>query len=247
MAETFFSAAFKKLWPHADKYIPGLTDGIIASAPIVFPKYGLTTDLTICHAMAQFSEETGCGAEMQENMNYSAGRLLQVFPTHFTTSQAIEMQHNPRLIADQAYGSRMGNRPGTDDGFNKRGQGLSQLTGNYSYDLLSRMIGLDPKSYPQVLEDERRLSRADFEAKYPIIFDLVNHPELLIDPAHALECGVADFVVCGCLPYAEKDSLIGVSSMLNVGHFVSNPNQINGYSMRKNWLALWKNEMQVSH
>jgi putative chitinase len=219
MAETFFSAAFKKLWPHADKYIPGLTDGIIASAPIVFPKYGLTTDLTICHALAQFSEETGCGAEMQENMNYSAGRLLQVFPTHFTTSQAIEMQHNPRAIADQAYGSRMGNHPGTDDGWNFRGQGLSQVTGREGYAALAVKTGMD----------------------------LLDHPELIIAPATTLECGIADFVLCGCLPYAEKDSLIGVSSMLNVGHFVSNPNQINGYSMRKNWLALWKNEMQVSH
>ena len=219
MAETFFSAAFKKLWPHADKYIPGLTDGIIASAPIVFPKYGLTTDLTICHFMAQASEECGCGAEMQENMNYSAGRLLQVFPTHFTTSQAIEMQHNPRAIADQAYGSRMGNHPGTDDGWNFRGQGLSQVTGRDGYAALAEKTGLD----------------------------LLNHPEIIIAPATTLECGVGDFVLCGCLPYAEKDSLIGVSSMLNVGHFVSNPNQINGYSMRKNWLALWKNEMQVSH
>jgi putative chitinase len=218
MAETFFSAAFKKLWPHADKYIPGLTDGIIASAPIIFPKYGLTTDLTICHFMAQASEECGCGAEMQENMNYSAGRLLQVFPTHFTTSQAIEMQHNPRLIADQAYGSRMGNHPGTDDGWNFRGQGLSQVTGRDGYAALAEKTGLD----------------------------LLNHPEIIIAPATTLECGVGDFVLCGCLPYAEKDSLIGVSSMLNVGHFVSNPNQINGYSMRKNWLALWKHEMQVA-
>jgi putative chitinase len=218
MADTFFSAAFKKLWPNADKYIPGLTDGIIASAPIVFPKYGLTSDLTICHAMAQFSEETDCGREMQENMNYSAGRLLQVFPSHFTTSQASEMQHNPRAIADQAYGSRMGNHPGTDDGWNFRGQGLSQVTGRDGYAALAAKTGLD----------------------------LLEHPELIIAPATTLECGVADFVLCGCLPYAEKDSLLGVSSMLNVGHFVSNPKQINGYSMRKNWLALWKHEMQVS-
>ena len=42
-------------------------------------------------------------------MNYSAARLpLQVFPTHFSHDQAIAMQHNPRAIADQAYGSRMG-------------------------------------------------------------------------------------------------------------------------------------------
>jgi putative chitinase len=212
-----FEDALRKLWPQADSHVPGLIDGMIASAPTVFPKYSLTTDLLICHAMAQFSEECGCGAEMQENMNYSAGRLLQVFPAHFTHEQAIEMQHQPRLIADQAYGSRMGNHPGSDDGWNFRGQGLSQVTGRDGYAALAKKTGLD----------------------------LLDHPELIIAPATTLECGVGDFVLCGCLPYAQKDSLVGVSSMLNVGHFVSDPSRINGYAMRKSWLSLWKHALEV--
>jgi putative chitinase len=167
--------------------------------------------------MAQFSEETGAGIDMQENMNYSAARLLEVFPTHFTHDQAIALQHNPRLISDQAYGSRMGNHPGTDDGWNFRGQGLSQVTGRDGYAALAKKSGLD----------------------------VLNHPEYLISPDHALECGVADFVMCGCLPYALKDNLVGVSSMLNVGHYVSNPAKINGYAMRKNWLSLWKHALNV--
>jgi predicted chitinase len=36
--------------------------------------------------MAELSEKRGCGTDLQENMNYSAARLLQVFPTHFTTA-----------------------------------------------------------------------------------------------------------------------------------------------------------------
>jgi putative chitinase len=206
-----------RLWPHGDAKAPGLLEGIIASAPAVFAKYGATSNLVICHAMAQFSEECGCGSELQENMNYSAARLLEVFPTHFNHSQAIHMAHQPRLIADQAYGSRMGNRPGTDDGWNYRGQGLSQVTGRDGYAALAKRSGLD----------------------------VISHPELLISPATALECGVADFVMCGCLPYAQRDNLIGVSSMLNVGHLVSDPSKINGYSMRKNWLSLWKHAMGV--
>jgi putative chitinase len=96
-----FTAALMRLWPHGNKVVPNLLQGIIASAPIVFPKYGVNPDLAICHAMAQFSEECGCGLEMQENMNYSPARLLEVFPTHFNHSQAIEMAHQLRLIADQ--------------------------------------------------------------------------------------------------------------------------------------------------
>jgi len=212
-----FETALRSLWPHGDSVVPGLLAGTITSAPTIFAKYNASSPLVICHAMAQFSEECGCGTEMMENMNYSAGRLLQVFPSHFTTAQAIAMQHNPRLIADQAYGSRMGNHPGTDDGWNFRGQGFSQLTGRSNYVALSKASGLD----------------------------LINHPELIRDPQHALECGIADFVMCGCLPYAVKDSLVGVSSMLNVGHFVGDPNRINGFSMRQHWLALWKHAMGV--
>lgn len=204
------------LWPHGDSAVPGLRDGVAKSAQAVFAKYGITASLVVAHVMAQFSEESGGGTEMVENMNYSASRLLQVFPTHFTPAQAIAMQHQPRLIADQAYGGRMGNaKPPSDDGWNFRGQGFSQLTGKSNYIALSKATGLD----------------------------LVTHPEYLRDPVHALDCAVGDFIMCGCLPYALKDSLVGVSSMLNVGHFVSTPSKINGYAERAAQLALWKHAL----
>jgi putative chitinase len=208
---------FKKLWPHGNAVIPGLMEGVIASQDAIYTKYGIKSDLVVAHMFAQFSEECGAGLEMIENMNYSAARLLQVFPSHFTSAQAIELQHNPRAIADKAYGGRMGNRIGTDDGWNFRGQGFSQLTGRDNYVSLSKTTELD----------------------------LVNHPEFLRTPEHALECGVGDFIQCGCLRYAETDNLIGVSSMLNVGHFVGDTSKINGFSMRKSWLNIWKHALGV--
>jgi putative chitinase len=214
-----FGPALMQLWPHGDSVVPGLRAGTIAAAPAVFAKYGIHSDLVIAHAMAQFSEECGCGTEMMENMNYSAARLLQIFPTHFSHDQAIAMQHQPRLIADHAYGGRMGNAPPpSDDGWNCRGQGFSQLTGMHNYIALARVTGLD----------------------------LVKHPELIRDPAHALDCGVGDFIMCGCLPWALKDDLIGVSSMLNVGHYTNNTRAINGYAMRERWLSLWKHAMGIN-
>jgi putative chitinase len=204
------------LWPHGDSVVPGLRDGVAKSAQSVFKKYNINTSLVVAHIMAQFSEESGGGTEMVENMNYSAARLLKVFPTHFTSSQAIALQHQPRLIADRAYGGRMGNAPPpSDDGWNFRGQGFSQLTGRSNYVALAKATGLD----------------------------LVNHPEFLRDPDHAFDCAVGDFIMCGCLPYALKDSLVGVSSMLNVGHYVSNPAKINGYSMRAAQLTIWKHAL----
>lgn len=242
----FDEALLRTLWPHGDSKVTGLIAGTAAAAPGVFPKYGITSDRVVAHAMAQFSEECGRGTEMQENMNYSAARLLQVFPTHFSQAQAIAMQHNPRLIADQAYNGRMGNRRGSDDGWNFRGQGFSQLTGHDNYDMVSRMVGLDPARYPDFHRDFAKLPRLEFNSKYPVLMDLVAHPEFIVSPARALEIAVADFVYCGCLPYALKDDLVGVSSMLNVGHYVSDPHKINGFALRQHELALWKHAMKVA-
>ena len=214
-----FAAAFARLWPHSDITIKGLGAGILAAAPTVFPKYGWDSNLLVCHAMAQFSEETDCGREMQENMNYSAGRLLQVFPSHFTHEQALAIQHNPRLIADQAYGGRMGNAPPpSDDGWNCRGQGLSQLTGAGSYKELQKRTGIP-------------------------VYD---KPATLLDPVLALEIGLADLNMCGCLPWAQKDNLLEVSALLNVGHVVNSSAVINGFTDRSHWLALWKHAMGVA-
>lgn len=212
-----FAAALPRLWPHGNSVVKGLLEGMIASAPIAFPKWGISSDIVVAHVMGEFGEECGCGREMQENMNFSAARLLEVFPTHFNHEQAIALQHQPRRIADQAYNGRMGNRPGTDDGWDRRGQGLSQLTGLEEYIAFAKKTGID----------------------------VVNHPELLVDPAYALECGIADFVMCGCLPYALRDSVVGVASMLNVGHLVSDPHKINGYQMRFNGTSLWKHALGI--
>lgn len=200
----------QKLWPHGDSKIPGLIEAMAASAPVVFPKYNLASDLTIAHAMAQFSHECGAGTEIVENLNYRAEQLLHQWPTHFTPAQAIAMQHQPRLIADYAYGGRMGNAPPpSDDGWNYRGRGASQTTGKSGYAALAKASGLD----------------------------LVNHPDLVTSPATFLECGVADFILCGCLLWAERDNLFQVTQHLNGGQI--------GAAQRANWLVLWKHVLGI--
>jgi putative chitinase len=203
----------RRRWPHGDQHIAGLIEGIVAAAPVVFPKYGLTSPLAIAHFMAQASEECGQGLEMIENMNYSAERLLQVFPTHFTPAMAARAAHNPRMIADIAYGGRMGNAsPPSDDGFRFRGAGMSQVTGRDGYAKLQAFL-TERGAQLNILED----------------------PALIIAPTQTLECGVADWVVCGCLPHAEKDDLIGETRALNGG--------LNGLDERRRQLGLWKREL----
>lgn len=202
----------RQLWPHGDTRVPGLIEGIVASAPTVFPKYGLHSPLVVAHAMAQFSHECGAGTEMEENLNYSAVRLTQVWPRRFTAEVAVAYAHRPVQIANYCYNGRMGNRPESNDGWNYRGRGLPQTTGSDEYGALGLTTGLD----------------------------LLHHPEFLSGPKYALECGVANFVLCGCLPHAEQDDLAGVSAMLNVGHLVSDTKLIVGFQKRQEWLAKWK-------
>jgi putative chitinase len=194
----------RELWPHGDAKIPGLIAGIAAAAPTVFAKYGLTSDLLIAHAMAQFSHECNAGNDVVENLNYSAQGLITTWPSRFNRANADAFARNPQKIADQVYNGRMGNRTGTDDGWNFRGRGGSQVTGREGYDKLGLKVDLD----------------------------LSNEPDLVNGPQHFLECAVADFIICGCLPFAVEDDVNGVTYHLNGGHI--------GMSDRVAWLARWK-------
>ena len=205
MSQSSFGEALSRLWPSGDAKVPGLRAGIIASAGPVFTKYGIATPLLAAHVMAQISHECGAGHEVVENLNYSAGRMMQVWPSRFPTmGSAQPYAGNPRALANKVYNGRMGNAAGSDDGWNFRGRGASQTTGRQGYARLAKATGLD----------------------------LLNHPDLVNDPRSFLECGVADFVLCGCLPLARADDVLGVTRRLNGGTV--------GLAQRQAWLAKWK-------
>lgn len=184
-----FSRALARLWPHGDARIPALRAAMIEQAPALFSKYTFTT-LAWADMFGEFTEECGGGLEVEENLNYRASVLHAQWPKHFNMEQALQMQHQPRLIANQAYNGRMGNRWGTDDGWTFRGRGPAQTTGRDAYGLLGEKIKVD----------------------------LLGHPEWINDPRYFLECGTVDFVViCGCLPYAKRDDEINETRHLNGG------------------------------
>lgn len=200
-----FNDAVMKLWPNGDEYIKGLRAGMIATAPAVFAKYGINNQVVLNQFMAQISHECGAGHDVIENLNYSAQRMTQVWPGRFPTiGSANPFAHNPQALANKVYNGRMGNKSGSNDGWNFRGRGASQTTGREGYEKLSAAVGLD----------------------------LVNHPELINDPLHFLECGVSDFIICGCMPFAQKDDTLNVTKRLNGGTV--------GLTERKGWLLKWK-------
>lgn len=205
----------RRLWPNGNSKVPGLMEGIVAAAPTVFPNFGLTSNLLVAHAMAQFSHECGAGTEMVENINYSAARACQVWPSRFSSEADVyqkvgsyegDPQFHTKLI-DVVYGNRMGNRPGTHDGSLFIGRGLSQCTGREGYQKLGQAVSLD----------------------------LIDTPNLVNVPDKALGCGVADFILCGCLPYAAADDVAGVTKKLNGG--------LIGLDERRAWLVKWKSAL----
>lgn len=205
----------KRRWPQGNQHVAGLLEGVVAMAPAVFPKYGVDTPMAVAHFMAQASEECGQGLEMIESLNYTVQRLLEIFPSHFTPSMARRWAHNQKMIGEIAYGGRMGNKPPpSTDGFDFRGAGLSQVTGRDGFALLQKKL------------DEMKAG-----------FSVVDSPELIVDPQHTLECGVADWIVCGCLPFAKKDDIILETRHLNGG--------LNGLAERKRQLVLWKRELSI--
>jgi putative chitinase len=184
------AAVLRRLWPQGDSRVPGLVSGMAQSSEAVFQRYGITTPLLVAHVMAQISHECGAGRDVVESLNYSAGRMMQVWPSRFPTmASAQPYAGNPRALANKVYNGRMGNRIGSDDGWNFRGRGGSQTTGREGYERVKKATGID----------------------------VVAHPDYLIDPRYFLACAVSDFINCGCLPFAKADDVVGVTKRLNGG------------------------------
>lgn len=68
----------------------------------------------------------------EENLNYSASRLLQVFPKYFNLTNVNRYANKPQEIGNRVYGGRMGNK-NPNDGYYFRGRGAIQLTGCDNY------------------------------------------------------------------------------------------------------------------
>lgn len=97
-------------------------------------KTGHSDPRWLAYILATTHHETGSRfAPVKENLNYSAKRLTQVWPTRFPTiAAATPFANNPEALANKVYGGRMGNTaPG--DGFRYLGRGFCQITGKDNY------------------------------------------------------------------------------------------------------------------
>lgn len=113
--------------------------------------------------LGQILHESGRLEILSENLNYSAPRMMQVWPKRFPTLSAAQaLAFKPEALANTVYGGRLGNTsPG--DGWRFRGRGLLQVTGRDNYVTLGKALGID----------------------------LVGNPDMLAEPAIALRASIA--------------------------------------------------------
>lgn len=177
---------FAKLAPRA---ILAIRDGF-AGADAVFERFQVNTPIRQSHFLAQVLNETGGFRIIEENLNYSAVRMCQVWPSRFPTIESAQPYvRNPEALANKTYGGRMGNDlPG--DGWRYRGRGLLQLTGREAYRLVGRAIGVD----------------------------LESDPDAAMAPGNLLSGSLAIWNAKKCSVYADMDDLRKVTKLVNGGY-----------------------------
>lgn len=120
---------------HPELWAPLLTDAM--------QTYGLAADRgNVVEFLAQCAHESQEFNRLEENLNYSAQRLMAVWPKRFPTlASAVPYARNPAALANRVYANRMGNRnEASGDGWRTRGRGLIMVTGTDNYVRVGKLI-----------------------------------------------------------------------------------------------------------
>lgn len=169
-----------------------------AKYPTLFNSANVNTPLRLSHFFGQIQHESGLKA-IEENLRYSAQRLLEIFPKYFTRETAKHYAMNPIKIANRVYANRMGNGPeDSGDGFRFRGRGFLQVTGRNNYTALT-----------------------NWARKKGYDVDYVENPELLLREADALIAALWYWEANGLNKYCDKDDVLSVSRIINIGNPLS--------------------------
>lgn len=131
-------------------------------------RYHIKTKADLCAFLANNLHESNGFNNLRENMNYSAKRLLEVFPKYFKNLNAAQSIVNKGVvaIADVVYGGRMGNGANNGDGFKYRGGGSIHLTGLNNYRLCS--IGICGDN--TLLENPELITQPEYAVKSALWF-----------------------------------------------------------------------------
>lgn len=153
-------------------------------------KYKVTTPLRLTHFFAQLKHESNL-KPISENLNYSAERLLQIFPKYFKSlNEAKKYERKPQAIANKVYANRMGNgNEESGDGWKYRGRGFIQITGKDNY----RVLSLDTN------------------------INYLDNPDLLLTEADSLISALWYWNKISANSKADKDDIVSITKGINGG------------------------------
>lgn len=92
--------------------------------------------------LTQAAHESDSFTRLEENLNFTAERLIQVWPKRFPSlTVAAPYARAPHKLADFVYSNRMGNGPiESGDGWLYRGRGVGMVTGKSNYALVAKRL-----------------------------------------------------------------------------------------------------------
>lgn len=169
---------------NADKYLEFIKGACKA--------FDITTKKRLSAFLSQIAHESASLSVVTENLNYSSGSLVRVWPKYFPTLEIANNYHRqPELIANRAYANRMGNgSESSGDGYKYRGRGFIQLTGKNNYKLISDYFGED----------------------------FVNNPDKLLEPMWCALSAAWFWWSNGLNELADKSDTLAISKKINGGY-----------------------------
>ncbi|PPD10320.1 MAG: hypothetical protein CTY36_00035 [Methylocystis sp.] len=158
----------------------------------LFARYGFTTIRRQASIIGHMAVESTYFSTLRENLNYrTAGALMRAWPKRFRTeASCVGFLGNPVALANKVYNGRMGNRPGTDDGWINRGAGLLQQTGADNLIALAKQMGVSVEKI-----------RA-----------------MLVSPDYALECACVAYLMHAPLSLADAGDVDRETKAINGGY-----------------------------
>lgn len=117
------------------------------------PTWGIDTPHEIASFIAQLAHESAEFTRLEEDLNYSASRLMVVWPKRFPTLElAVQYAHSPAKLANYVYANRLGNGDeASGDGWAFRGMGPPQLTGRANYAACQKGTCINVVDFPEML------------------------------------------------------------------------------------------------
>jgi putative chitinase len=138
-----------------------IPDAVIQEIINEADRFEITSNLRLAHFLAQCAVESGNFKTVSENLNYTAKRLIQIFPKKFTEVEANTYGGKPEKIGNRVYANIIGNGDETSgDGYRYRGRGYIQLTGKSNYQAFAKIIGEDVVANPDLVASKYPLASA---------------------------------------------------------------------------------------